>query len=86
MKLKQGYVLREIAGSWAVLPLRGVNLDGIIKLNGSGALLWQAMEQGADYDELVSKLTSEYDVSVEDAKNDVRAFLNVLLQYGCVEE
>ena len=53
MKLKQGYVLREIAGSWAVLPLRGVNLDGIIKLNGSGALLWQAMEQGADYDELV---------------------------------
>lgn len=86
MKLKQEYVLREVAGTWVVLPLKGADLDGMIKLNASGALLWQGLEQGADRSGLTALLTSEYEVTAQQAEEDIDAFLALLQRYGCVEE
>ena len=86
MKLKEGYVLREIAGTWVILPLRGVDLSGMIKLNESGVLLWRGLEQGADENALVSALISEYDVGGAQAKEDVQSFLRLLHQLGCLDK
>lgn len=85
MKLKQGYVLREVADTWVVLPLQGVDLDGMIKLNGSGAFLWRELEKGGDVSALVTALTSEYEVAADKAEADVISFLTLLQSYGCVE-
>lgn len=87
MKLKNNFVLRQIADTWVVLPLaeQTVDFSGMLTLNESGAMLWKALEQNGDRDELVRTLTSEYEVSFEEAKNDVDAFLSKLVQAGCVE-
>ena len=87
MKLKNNFVLRQIADTWVVLPLaeQTVDFSGMLTLNESGAMLWKALEQNGDRDELVRTLTSEYEVSLEEAKNDVDAFLSKLVQAGCVE-
>ena len=88
MKLKKDYVLRQVADTYVVLPLGAetVAFDGMLKLNESGALLWKALEQGADEDALVAVLTAEYAVSEDLARTDVKAFLNNLIQSGCAED
>ena len=50
MKLKENFVLRQVAGSYAVLAVGAASVDfnGMLTLNESGALLWRALEQGAD--------------------------------------
>ena len=87
MKLKKDYVLRQVADTWLVLPLgQGtVGFDGMLKLNESGALLWKALEEGADTDGLVAALKAEYIVSEAQARADAEEFLQKLAQAGCIE-
>ena len=87
MKLKKDYVLRQVAGTWVVLPLgeAAVNFSGMLKLNDSGAMLWKVLEQGGDKNALVEALTGEYNVSHRQAEADVDEFLTKLIQSGCIQ-
>ena len=87
MKLKENFVLRQVAGSYAVLAVgaASVDFDGMLTLNASGALLWRALEQGADRQALISALTAEYDVSAEQVEQDIDEFLDTLQKAGCLE-
>lgn len=88
MKLKENFVLRQVANTWVVLPLGAATLDfnGMLTLNESGVLLWKALEQGGDRDALVDALTGEYEVSRDVALTDVDAFLGKLAEAGCIEQ
>ena len=87
MNVKKNYVLRKVAGTWVVLPLGAevVNFGGMLTLNDSGAMLWNVLKQGGDREALVSALLGEYEVSAEEACADVDAFLEKLIQAGCME-
>jgi hypothetical protein len=86
MKLKENFVLRQVADTWVVLPLKTdtVDFNGMIRLNGSGAVLWKCLEQGATREELVQALTSRYEVSQEEAARDVDKFIETLNKVGCL--
>ena len=88
MKLKKDFVLRQVAGAWVVLPLgeMTVNFDGMLTLNGTGALLWKSLEAGADREALADALTNEYEVSRQQALEDVDAFVQKLRAAGCMED
>ena len=77
MKIKSGFMLREIAGQWVIVPLgaRVVEFNGIMTLSESGALLWKHLENGATEEQLVAVLRAEYDVDEELAKTDVAKFV-----------
>ena len=79
MKLKEDFVLRQVADTWVVLPLGAATVDF------NGAFLWQRLQDGADADALVSALTAEYDVTPAQAAADVDAFCRRLLEVGCAE-
>ena len=87
MKLKENFVLRQVAGSYAVLAVgaASVAFNGMLTLNESGALLWRALEQGADRPTLLAALTAEYDVSDAQAEQDIDEFLSTLQKAGCLE-
>lgn len=87
MKLKENFALRQVADTWVVLPLgdETVNFHGMLTLNETGALLWQALEQGGSREELAAALTKEYAVSMEIALADVDEFLARLEKTGCLE-
>lgn len=87
MKIKQNFVLREVADTWVVLPIDAATLDfnGMLTLNESGALLWKSLEQGGDTQILAETLTKEYNVSQEQALSDVEEFIQKLIQVGCLE-
>ena len=85
--LKDGFVLRQVADTWVVMPLGQMSLDfnGMLTLNETGALLWKALEKGGDVEALTNALTAEYDVSAEDARQDVEVFLTKLQNAGCLQ-
>ena len=80
MKIKEGYMLRTVAGCSVVVAVGMSTMDfnGMINLNDTGAFLWKKLEIGASEDELVSAMLSEYDVDEETAKRDTDAFLKKL--------
>lgn len=88
MKIKDSFALRQVAGTWVVLPLAETALDfnGMLTLNESGVVLWKRLLEGCDHAALIGALTAEYEVSAEEAQKDVDAFLEKLYQIGCIEE
>ena len=60
-------------------------LGGMLTLSESGAILWKALEQGCDLDQLAKVLTAQYDVSEEIARADAAKFVGKLSQLGCID-
>ena len=87
MKIKENFVIRQVADTWVVLPLGAatLNFNGMLTLNQSGVLLWRALEKCCTQEELTEVLLAEYDVSREEASADVGQFLNTLIQAGCLD-
>lgn len=77
MKIKDGYILREVADSYLVVAIGSAvkEFKGVITLNETGAFLWKALEKGADEQSLVSLLLESYEVEKEQAEKDVSAFI-----------
>ena len=87
LKLKEGFVLRTVAGENVVLPSGDeLDLNMMITLNGTGAFLWQRIEQGTDEEALVAALLEEYDVDEALAKTSVAGFVEKLRNNGFLSE
>ncbi|MBR2635194.1 MAG: PqqD family protein [Clostridia bacterium] len=86
MKIKDGYLLKEIAGNHVVIPVGALDFDGMISLNETGVFLWRLLEKGCTQEEAVEKLLLEYEVSEEIAEKDVGAFLEMLKKENILHE
>ena len=79
MKLKQGFILRTVAGETIVLPSGDeLDLNMMITLNETGKFLWQHLQQGTTEEALVQALLAEYDVTAEVAAEHVHKFVEKL--------
>ena len=77
--LKDGFVLREIAGEFLAVPVNSVeNSSQLIVLNPVSALIWEMLGEEKTIAQLVDGITAEFDVSAEEAKADTEAFLEQL--------
>lgn len=88
MKIKDGFVKREIAGTVIVVPV-GKNVrdfNGMITLNETSSFLWDCMSESTTKDEVLKKLTGAYDVEPEKAVRDIDAFIRQLSENGLLEE
>lgn len=83
MKLKDGFILRQVAGQTVVLPTGGeLDLNMMITLNDTGKFLWELLDKGAEEAELVAALLAEYDVDEATAKASVKNFISKLNDNG----
>ena len=87
MKIKDGFILREVAGNYIVVAVGDAvkNFNGVINLNETGAFLWRMLEKGSDADSLKQALLGEYDVEESIANQDVDAFITKLTEAGLVK-
>ncbi len=88
MKIKSGYMLREVAGYSVVVAVGTDTMDfnGMINLNDSGAFLWKLLEKGASEAELLDALLAEYEVDEATAKSDISIFLNKMREAELLDE
>ena len=87
MKTKSGFLLRELAGQWVVVPIGSnmVEFANILILSESGALLWKKISTGAEEEELVREILDTYDIDEETARDDVKEFIATVEKHGLLE-
>ena len=87
MKVREGFVMRKIAGSNIVIPVGAVCVDfnGMITMNDSATFLWEKLVAGADENALVSALLAEYEVDEQTARSCVKEYIAKLEEAGCLE-
>ena len=61
--------------------------DGLVphRLNPAASLIWKLVSKGKNADETAHALAEEFDVGLEDAKQDVAGFLARLASLGLIE-
>lgn len=86
MKIKDGFILREVAESFLVVAVGDAvkTFNGVINLNETGAFLWKKLEEGISEEELVDALLNEYEVEKEIAQKDVSAFIAKLKENNLI--
>ncbi len=83
MRLREGFVLRQVAGETVVLPVGdGLDLNMMITLNDTGAFLWEKLGSETTGEALVEALLAEYDVDEETARKAVQGFVEKLASHG----
>lgn len=88
MKIKPGFMLRNVAGRDIVVAVGSASMDfnGMISLNETAAFLWKKLEQGADYDALLAAMLDEYETDEITAKEGIDAFLETARNAGLIDE
>lgn len=88
MKIKKGFMLREVAGSHVVVPVgkEAANFNGMITLNEMGAFLWTRLEKGTTKESLLADVLSEYEVTEERALAGIDRFLSRLEEEQFLEK
>lgn len=86
MRIKNGFVLREVAGQIMVIATGEASKDfhGMIKLNATGKEIWLGLQEGLSEQDIAAKLQDKYEVDVEMATQDVREFVQQMEEMGFV--
>ena len=66
MKIKEGFLLQDVAGNTVVRPTEG-DLNTMITLNGTGKFLWERLEQETTREALIEALLAAYEVDADTA-------------------
>jgi hypothetical protein len=84
---KDDFVARCIADETIIVPVRGGvgDLNSIYTLNEMGTRIWELMNDQTDIDKMAEIISSEYEVSIEEAKKDVAEFLSSLESVGLIQ-
>ena len=87
MKIKNGFVVREVGGESVVVPVGEMSkqFHGMINLNETGAFLWAFFTQEHSVDEAVQALLGEYDVEESIARADVEQYAKNMRESVSVE-
>ena len=88
MKIKSGFVLEKVGGSYLACATGDVagRFSGIVKMNDTGAFIWNKLVEGSELSELVECVASSYEVDAAIAEKDVTAFVENLKNNGILED
>lgn len=86
MKIKEGFLLKQVADHHIVIPVGSVDFDGMITLNETAVFLWELLSAETTFDRMMDAFLEEYQVSREVAERDLAAFLKKLRDAGILDE
>lgn len=87
MKKKEGFVMNSVCGEKFLVAegVENIDFNQIIALNSTAVFLWEAMGEGEfTVEELVEKLTAEYEVSAEEAKDCIEQLIADMKKAGVI--
>ena len=80
--IKQGYIVREIAGEYIAVPVDSSCGKSIVVFNPVSYFLWQELRSEKTFDELLAAILENYDISKDEAEKDLNDFLLQLEENG----
>ena len=90
MKLKDGLILREVAGQYVIVPTgkRTREVTSIVYISSSGAYLWDYMKDHEfEKEDLVKRILEHYEgVTEEKAAEDIGKFLKTLADNNILDD
>lgn len=86
MKIVKEFILRKIAGESILVPTGKTSqeINGMITLSETAALIWENLEKVDSLDELVDLITDEFEVDRETALADAGQLVAELCAAGFV--
>ncbi|MBP5348075.1 MAG: PqqD family protein [Bacteroidaceae bacterium] len=89
MKIKKGFVLRQVCGENVIVGegLDAINFGRMLCLNETAAWLWQKAQESGDFtvESLSDALCDEYEVDKAQALADVKDTIDNWISQGVVE-
>ena len=81
-------VSRNIAGETILVPIRGnlADMQNIFTLNKIGAFIWERLDGKRPLSQIIGLLLDHFDVSSEEAENDILEFIAQVLATGLAVE
>lgn len=88
MKIKDGFILKDVAGSKIVIATGSAKLDfnGVITFNSVGADVFTMLDGTKTVEEIISHIAAEYDVSEDVVKADVNKLIDKMKKHNLIEE
>ena len=88
MKLEKEFVLRELAGDYVIIPVGKtvIEFNGLITVNEVGVSIWNMLQNEVTFDQIVQGILNEYEVEESVAREDIREFLDQLIDGGILTE
>ena len=88
MKIKEGFILRDVRGEHVVTGegLVNINFNKLISLNETAAFLWKAVE-GKEFSvsDMAQLLVDEYEIDMDLATKDSDNLAKAWIEAGIVE-
>ena len=88
MKIKDGFVLREVCGERVIMGegLGAIDFGRLLCLNETAAWLWKEAKEMGDFtvEQLTDKLCKAYDVTPEEAQKDVEEIVQEWQSVGVI--
>ncbi|MBQ2809995.1 MAG: PqqD family protein [Clostridia bacterium] len=88
MKIREGFVLRDVAGKTFVVATGALSeeFSGMITLNETGKFIWNCIAEGLEGEQIVEKILATFeDADKEIVTKDVETFINKLIEGKIVE-
>lgn len=89
-RIKPGYILREIAGEYAIVPAGAESKspleNTVMAPNGSAVFIWKHFEEPSTLEDVVVQGMLEYDVTEDRMRRSVENFVTDALNYKILEE
>ncbi len=88
MKIKDGFILKDVAGSKIVIATGQQKMDfnGVMTFNSVGADVFMLLDGTNTVEDIVKKISEDYDVSVETVRTDVEKLIEKMRKYNLIDE
>lgn len=88
MKVKDGFILKDVAGSKIVIATgeRRLDFNGIITFNEVGAVIFNMLDGTNTVEDIVNKISTDYEVDTETVRADVDRMIEKMKANNLIEE
>lgn len=89
MKIKDGFSLKNVAGSYMIVPLGDnfTDFTSVITTNETGAFLWECLTSHKSKEELCDAVMNEFEGATREiVERDVERFIEALDKYNMLEQ
>lgn len=88
MKIKDGFILKDVAGSKIVIATGSAKLDfnGVITFNDVGAEVFTMLDGTNTVEDIVSHIAAEYGIEEATVKSDIEKLIDKMRKHKLIAE